>query len=309
MKLPKYIFFNGEYVDYQDAKIHVLSTANKFAATVYEGIRGYCSQNAEELFIFRYKEHIKRLFASMKIMRMENAYSEEEFKKILIDLIKKCDLKEDIHIRHQSLVLAENGAIDSTAPVGTMIAAIPTGRFFGDKQKKGVHACISSWRRISDNDMPPRIKTTGNYQNSRLVSLQAKEDGYDSGILLTNNGYVSEGAFANLFIVKNGQPITPLTTDSILEGVTRSTIIELFANEFNLKVIERHIERTELYTADEAFFCGSGAEVTPIASIDRYALNSAEEGSLASQISRLYIDIARGNLDKYKNWLTPVYKK
>lgn len=307
MSLPKYIFLNGEYVDYENAKIHVLSTANKFAATVYEGMRGYWSDRDDDLYIFRHEEHIDRLCASMKIMRMGNVYSKKDFRDILINLIKKCGIKEDIHIRHQSLVLAEDGAIDSRGPVATMIAAIPMGRYFGDKNIKGVNACVSSWRRISDNDMPPRIKTTGNYQNSRLVALQAKEDGYDVGILLTANGYVSEGAFANLFIIKNGQPITPATTDSVLEGITRLTMIELFDREFNLQVIERHIDRTELYTADEAFFCGSGAEVTPIASIDRYALNSLTEDSLTSQMSHLYADIARGNRKEYKNWLTPVY--
>ena len=308
MKLPKYLFLNGEYVEYEDAKIHVLTTANKFAAIVYEGMRGYWSEDKKELFIFRHKEHMDRLFASMKIMRMESPYTDEEYRNILIDLIKKNDTREDMHIRQQSLVLADNGAIDSTSPIGVMIAAMPMGRYFKEKNRKGINACVSSWRRISDNNLPPRLKATGNYQNSRIVSIQAKEDGYDAGILLTKDGYVAEGAIANLFIVKNGQPITSLTTDGILEGVTRSTVIELFEKEYGLKVIERHIDRTELYTADEAFFCGSGAEVTPISSVDRYELPSVREEAFSVKIQSTYLGVARGEFPKYDNWLTPVYR-
>jgi len=307
MKLPQYIFLDGEYVEYQDAKIHVLSTANKFAAVVYEGIRGYWNEEQQELYIFRHKEHLQRLFRSMKICRMESPYNYEQYKEILIKLIKKCNLREDIHIRQQSLVLADNGGIASTGPIGVMIAAVPMGRYFGS-EKKGINVCVSSWTRISDIALPPRIKCTGNYANSRLSSIQAKEDGYDEAILLTYQGYVSEGSVANLFIIIDGRPITPLATDGILEGITRATIIELFKTEHNLDVVERHIERTELYTAEEAFFCGSGAEITPIHSIDRHKLVNTREQSLTQAIRDTYSRVVTGQNSAYFNWLTPVYK-
>lgn len=307
MKLPEYIFLNDAFVKYEDAKIHVLSTANKFAAIVYEGIRGYWNDEQQELYIFRHKEHLDRLFRSMKICRMENPYSYEEYQRILTELIKKCNLKEDIHIRHQSLVLADNGGISSTSPIGTMIAAVPMGRYFGSN-KSGINVCVSSWRRISDISLPPRIKCTGNYANSRLSSLQAKADGYDEAILLTQQGYVSEGSVANLFIVKDGQPITSLATDGILEGITRQTIIELFKAEHNLDVIERHIERTELYTAEEAFLCGSGAEITPILSIDKHKLVNTQEQSLTQEVRDTYASVVTGRNTNYRQWLTPVYR-
>jgi len=306
MKSPKYIFLNGECVKYEDAKVHVLTTANKFAAIVYEGIRAYWNEEQEELFIFRHKEHIDRLFRSMKIARMSSPYSDDEYKEILINLLKKNELREDVHIRHQSLVIADNGALSSTGPIGVMIATMPLSRYYGD-EKKGINVCISSWRRISDNDLPPRIKCTGNYANSRLALIQAREDGYDDAIILTTNGHVAEGSGSNFFMIKNGQPITPMITNSILEGITRSTLIELFKEEHGLEVIERNIDRTELYTADEAFFCGSGVEITPILSVDKYKLSVDNIGPLTQEIKDTYFGVVRGEIPKYHQWLTSTY--
>lgn len=306
MKRPEFIFLNGEYLNYEDAKIHVLTTANKFAAIVYEGIRGYWNEDKQALFIFRYKEHIDRLFRSMKILRMEPPYKYDEYKEILINLIKKNNLREDVHIRQQSLVIADNGAINSTAPIGTMIAAVPLGRYFG-AEKKGLNVCISSWRRISDSVLPPRVKCTANYGNSRLASIQAKEDGYDEAIILTNEGHVAEGSVVNLFMVKGGIPITPMTTDGILEGITRATLIELFKEELGLEIVERNIDRTELYTADEVFFCGSAGEVSPILSIDKQKIGSGSEGPLTQTIRNTYLDVVKGKITKYDKWLITIY--
>jgi len=307
MNLPKYIFLNGEYVKYEDAKIHVLSTANKFATIVYEGIRGYWNEDRQELFIFRHKEHIDRLLRSMKLARMNSPYKYDDYKEILINLLKKNNFREDIHIRQQSLVLTDNGPLNSTSPVGTVIAAVPLGRYFG-AEKKGINVCISSWRRISDNNLPPRIKCTANYWNSRLASIQAKEDGYDEAIILTNEGNVAEGSVANMFIIKDGVPITPMVTNGILEGITRYTLIELFNSELGFQVTERQIDRTELYISDEAFFCGSGAEITPILSIDRFKIGDQNVGIMTNQIRDTYLDVVRGKIAKYEKWLTPTYE-
>jgi branched-chain amino acid aminotransferase len=237
MKLPDYVFLNGEYVKYEDAKIHVLTAANKFAAIVFEGIRAYWNEEKSELFIFRHKDHIDRLFRSMKIARMKSPYTYHEYKNIMIELLRRNEIREDVHIRQQSLVVADNGDICSTSPVGVMIAPIPLGRILA-AGKEGFNVCVSSWRRVSDLDLPPRVKCSANYGNSRLASIQAKEDGYEGAIFLTSSGHVAEGTTANLFIVANGQPITPMVTDGILEGVTRATLMELFKQEHGLDVVE-----------------------------------------------------------------------
>jgi branched-chain amino acid aminotransferase len=307
MQSPEYIFLNGEYARYKDAKIHVLTTANKFAAIVFEGIRAYWNEEKEELFIFRHKEHIDRLFRSMKIARMDSPYSYDEYKGILIELLKKNGIREDVHIRQQSLVMTDNGHIDSTSPIGIMIAPLPLGRFLSP-DKIGFRVCVSSWRRISDLDLPPRIKCSANYGNSRLASIQAKEDGYDEAIFLTSSGHVSEGTVANLFIIKDGQPLTPTITDGILEGVTRATLIQLFKEQYGLNVIERSIDRTELYTADEAFFCGSGFEISPIISVDKHRIGNGFEGPLTQKLRNTYFQVVRGNISEYYKWLTPTYE-
>jgi branched-chain amino acid aminotransferase len=168
--------------------------------------------------------------------------------------------------------------------------------------------CVSSWRRISDNVMPPRVKAGPNYHQSRMIIAQARVDGYEGAILLNERDKVSEGPYACLMIVRDGQPITSTITSGILESITRATLIELFAAELGLKVIEREIDRTELYIADEAFFCGSAAEILPITSVDRFPLGDGSVGPITRHIREVYLDVVRGKVPKYRHWLTPVYR-
>jgi branched-chain amino acid aminotransferase len=200
-----------------------------------------------------------------------------------------------------------DGPLLSTSPVSLTIAAIPYGSYFAAGEK-GLNCCVNSWGRISDNVFPPRLKAAANYHNSRLGGIQAKKDGYDGSIFLNQNGKVTEAEGSNFFMVRKGTPITPGITCNILEGITRSTLIRLFDRELHLQVIEREIDRTELYVAEEAFLCGSAAEVTPIISIDRRKVGDGKFGPVTEKIRKTYFDLVRGKLNGYEDWLLPVYK-
>jgi branched-chain amino acid aminotransferase len=301
---PKYLLKNGKIVPYGECTIHTLSTAVKYSAVVFEGLRAYWNDELAELFVFRLDEHLRRLSMSMRIVRMESPYTEEELKSQLLNLIKHNDLHEDLHIRIQVFVEAENGALSSTEPIGVTIAAMPHGRYV---EKQGIHCCVSSWTRISDDSCPPRVKCIANYHNARLALLQAQVDGYDDAILLDSQGKVTEGPGYNLFVVRDGIPTTCPTTSAILEGITRATLIELFHEVHDMSVVEREIDKTELYIAQEAFFCGSGAEVIPIYSVDRHTLSDGGPGPYTSLIRKTYFDVVRGKLRYREEWLTPVY--
>lgn len=304
---PRLLFFNGKNVPYEDANVHVLSTAFKYSATIYEGIRAYHNEETDQLYIFRLKEHLERLIDSASIAQIKLPYSTEEFTEILLRLIRENELRQDLHIRLSAYVGEDNGRLESVDSVGVVIAAMPMGRYDELAPTKGLSVCVSSWRRISDESMPPRVKTTGNYHNSRLALLDARAAGFQDAILLDQRGKVTEGPGYNIFVVKAGKVLTPPVTSGILEGVTRDTLIRLFSDFHDVEVVERDIDRTELYVADEAFFCGSGKEVTPIGSIDHRPLKAGELGAWTTRIKGTYFDVAKGRHDKYSDWLVPVY--
>ena len=297
----KYIFLNGKIVPYSEAKIHVMSPAMRYGSNVFEGIRGYWNEDKRKLYIFKLREPLKRLHNSMKLMRFEGTYAIEDLEKWTLDLVRQNEIREDMHIRIQVFLDGEGGGVDSRGPIGIAIITLPMGRFM---KEGGVTAMVSSWRRIDDSVMPPRIKCAANYQNNRLALIEANMHGYDTTILLNRDGKVTEEARACLFICRDQIPITPPLTYGILESITRETLLQLFLEEIGIKPLEREIDRTELYIADEAFFCGSGAEITPIISIDGYSL---DEGPITSSIKEVYFDIARCKTDKYNEWSIPVY--
>jgi branched-chain amino acid aminotransferase len=302
----KYIFLNGQLVPYADARIHVLTPAAKYGATVYEGIRGYWSPEENQIYLFRLDDHLRRLFHSMEMTWMKPPYSLEEFKGHVIHLIKKNDFEEDIHIRIMVFVLSDDGSMISTEPVGAAIAALPMGRITS-KSETGLRCAVSSWRRISDNSTPPRIKCAGNYQNSRLAGIQVSLDGYDNVIILNENGKVSEGAGSNIFLIRNGIPLTPSVTSNILEGITRDTIIRLFDEKHGLKTVEREIDRSELYVAEEIFYCGSASEIVPIISVDKHNISDGRPGPLTKAVKESYVNLVRGKIPDSRNWRVPVY--
>ena len=304
-KKAKFLWMNGKMVPFEDAVVHMLSPVARYGANVFEGIRVYWNEDEKQLYGFRLKEHYQRLLESTKLMRFNFETTIEACEKIFIELIRKNEFKEDLHARH-SIYADGFGPFSATEPVGTFVAAYPRERSFDIEN--GIRCTVSSWKRIDDNSIPPRIKCGSNYQNSRLSSIQAKEDGYDQPILLNANGKVAEAPGACFFMVRNGVVTTPPVTAGILESVTRATLLELFGKEFGLPVAEREIDRTELYVAQEAFLCGSGAEIVPIVSVDRLRVGDGKPGPVTKQMLTLFFNVVRGKNAAYKHWCTPIYE-
>jgi len=301
----RYLYLNGKLLPYDEARIHVQSAAVKYGASVFEGLRAYWNAAQGELYVFRLQEHIDRLFGSLRLMRMEHSYSREELASSILDVLRKNEVREDVHIRQTAYVEAD-GALDATGPVGLAVDA----RAHRVTQKPGIAVGVSSWTRISDGAMPPRIKCSANYQNGRLAMLEAKANGYEGALLLNSRGKLAEAPGACCFVVRGGVAITPPVTADILESVTRATLLELLPKELGLTTVEREIDRTELYVSEEAFLCGSGWEITPIVSVDRLPLgDGTRPGPITRRIQECYFAVVRGETPAYRSWLTPVWGK
>ncbi|MGS0746154.1 branched-chain amino acid transaminase [Syntrophomonas erecta subsp. sporosyntropha] len=300
------IWLNGIIIPLQEAKINVLSPTSQFGANVFEGIRCYWNDERQQLYAFRLSDHYKRLKNSIKMFRMEDKYTTDELQQGLIDVVKANGYKEDLAVR-QTVFIDGFGSWMSKGPTNMFIAPIPKGRTLGISEL-GMKCCISSWERISDRNISPKIKAGANYINSRMAQMEALENGYDSAIFLNDQGKVAEGPGSCLFIVRDNVLITPPLSASILESITRSTIIELAQKEFNIKVMEREIDRTELYLADEVFLCGSAMEVVPVLSIDKYKIAEERPGEITLNLRDKYLDIVRGKSEKYKEWIFPIYE-
>jgi len=293
---------NNEIVESDEVSFHPLSTALKYGAGVFEGLRGYWNADQERLHIFRLHEHLQRLQDSAKILRFSGMPSSAELAAGMEDVLRADNIATDVHIRVQVFVDEVGGFIDAQGPVRVLISAVPMGRH---NEGAGKHITVSSWRRITDSTMPPRIKSIANYENSRLALLEAQRHGYDDAVLLTADGHVSEGPGYNVFIRRGGQLITPSVTNGILEGVTRDSIIAL-ARSLDIDVVERSIDRTELYVADEVFFVGTAGEVTPILSVDRIEVGDGQFGEMTQRLRDVYLEVARNEREDSFGWLTTV---
>jgi branched-chain amino acid aminotransferase len=302
----KYVWQNGEIVPLEKATVNVLTPAVLFGANVFEGLVAYWNAEEKEIYCFRFADHFKRLFESLKIMRMSVPYTIEDFFNFAEEIIKANNFKEDIHLLHVVYV-DDIGGLFKHKKLGMYIAAQPHIKLTNVTQ--GMHCCTSTWMRISDLSSPPRVKCGPNYQNSRLSSLEADAKGFDWAIIMTNRGKVSEAPGGCLFMVRKGAVVTPPVTSDILESVTRDTLIHLFSKELGISVLEREIDRTELYIAEEVFLCGSGAEVTPMVSLDRINIGNGKVGPITQKIQKLYFDVVRGIHKGYSEWRTPVYTK
>lgn len=300
------VWLNGEIVHLNDAKINILAPTTQFGANVFEGIRAYWNEEEEQLYIFRLDDHIKRLKNSVKMFKLEEKYNEDDMKNAILDVIRAEDYRENVAIR-QTIFLDGMGSWSSKGPIGMFVAPIPKGMPSKEYNKKGLHCCVSSWRRISDQNISPRIKCGANYINSRMAQMEAWDNGYDCAIFMNEQGKIAEGPGSCIFIVRSGKLITPSLSSSVLESITRDTVIKM-AREMGIEVIEREIERTELYMCDEAFLCGSAMEITPVYSIDKYEINSGIQGELTELLHKRYLDIVTNREPWKKNWLTPVYK-
>jgi branched-chain amino acid aminotransferase len=290
-----------------EATINVLAPTSQFGANVFEGLRCYWNNEEQQLYIFRLEAHIKRLINSVKMFRMDLPYTKKELAESISDVVKGNNFKEDTAVR-QTIFIDGFGSWSSKGPTDMFVAPIPKGRQYGD-ENIGINCCISSWERINDNSLSPKVKVGANYINSRMAQMEAVRNGYDTTILMNNNGKISEAPGSCVFIVRDGRLITPPVTASILESITRETIIQIAREELELDVEERDIDRSELYIADEIFLCGTAMEVVPIITIDRLKVGDGVKGKLTSLVEDCYFQIVRGNNPKYKHWLTPMYNQ
>lgn len=299
------IWFKGNIINVNDAKINVLAPTSQFGLNVFEGIPCYWNEEEKQLYAFRLDDHYDRLMRSAKLLQLDCRYTKEDFKKAFIDVIKANEYDENLSVR-QTLFVDGFGSWGSEGPVEMFVAPIPRGKTSAEYNKKGLKCCVTSWRRISDETLSPRIKCGANYINSRVGQREALRNGYDTCIFLNEAGKIAEGPGSCFFIIKDGTIITPELTDSVLESITRDTVIQI-AKSQNIPVMERTIDRTELYTCDEAFLCGSAMEITSVLSIDGYVIGDGNMGSITKKIHLLYLDIARGYSKEFFDWVTPIY--
>jgi branched-chain amino acid aminotransferase len=303
---PTYLWWNGELVEWDRATVHVTAIGWSSVAAVFEGIRAYWNSDQEELHVFRLPEHMNRLGESMKMMRHESQWSIEALTDSIVELLRANEIREDTYIR--PLVYRGEGGGRGFSSFGGSTDILINTRPNPSHLLSGRHssACVSSWTRISDNVMPPRIKNVSNYRNGQLAGMEASLNGYDLALILNQQGKVAEGGGSCVMIVRNGKLITPDVTQSILESITRDALIQLARDEMGLDVVERAVDRTELYIADEIFMCGTAFEITPVSSVDKYTVGNGEIGPITHRLEELLNDSFRGLSGIRSEWRTPV---
>jgi branched-chain amino acid aminotransferase len=303
---PKFAFFEGNIVPISEAKIDIRTNALQYGTAIFEGIRSYWNKEKKCNFVFRMRDHFLRMQKNAKIMLIDIKYSPDELCDITVELLRKEDYKEDAYIRpfaYNSSLQIGPKLINTDKDL--FIYSIPLGEYLD--LSKGIDVCISSWTRISDNSIPPRAKISGSYVNSAIQKTEALMNGYDEAIVLSSDGqHVSEGSAMNIFMVRNKKLITPPINDDILEGVTRDTVIEIAKQKLDIETIERSIDRTELYLADELFFCGTGAQVSAIGSVDKRKIGNGKIGKITKKIQELYFKVVKNELEEYGSWCTKV---
>ncbi len=298
-------FFHGGFVPLRDANISVMTHALNYGTAVFEGIRAYWNADEGQLYALDLLPHYERIIRSARVLYMAVPYTPQQMADATLELLRRDRLQEDVYIRPLIYKSSELiGVRLHNLDADFTIFAIPFGKYIDTES--GVRAQVSSWRRTDDNAIPARSKITGAYVNSALAKSEAQLNGFDEAIVLTQDGHVSEGSAENLFIVRGGILVTPPVTDNVLEGITRKRLMSV-ANDLGIAVIERSIDRTELYSADEIFLCGTGAQVSPVIEVDRRTVGDGRPGPITSRLSRTYFDAVRGKADAYRSWVTPVY--
>lgn len=301
MDLPKHVFFEGKIVPFDEAKVSVATHAFNYGTAVFGGIRGYWNDNKKKLYIFRPYDHYRRLLNSGRMMNMQIPYDEEGLIQLTLDLVRMEGWQTDIYIR-PLIYKADLGIGVRLHDLRDelTIFSLPFQQYI--KNDTNAHVTISSWRRLDDNMIPARGKVSGAYANSALIKTDAQRSGFDEALVLNQNGHISEGSAMNIFMVRDGVVITPPVTDNILEGITRKTAMELAKNELGLPVLERSIDRTELFICDELFMTGSAAQIVAITKVDYRPVGNGEMGPVAGKIRELFADAVRAKLPKYAHW-------
>ncbi len=306
MMLPKFAYFKGEIVAYEDAKVGVMTHALNYGTGAFGGLRGYWNPEKEQLFVFRPHDHFTRLLNSAKLIAAQVDHTPETLLEVTLDLLRHEDYREDIYIRpliykaDEMIGVKLHGLTDELT-----IMAIPFSRYV--EHDEGAHVTFSSWRRIDDNAIPARGKLTGAYINSAFIKTDAVLGGFDEALVLTNDGHISEGSAMNVFMVREGKLVTPPVTENILEGITRRTIMTLARDLIGIEVVERPIDRTEVYLAEEFFMTGTAAQVTAVTMVDHRPIGSAEMGPITAELRSVFDDVVRGRKPAYSHWVEPVY--
>jgi len=305
-ELPSFAFFEGKIVPYSEAKVSVLTHALNYGTAAFGGLRAYWNEQEKQLFIFRPYEHFRRFLNSAKLLLMELDYTPESLTGIVCELLRKEDYRRDVYIRplaykaDEGIGVKLHGLRDALS-----IVSLPFDRYFANDTS--AHVTISSWRRVDDNTIPARGKIAGAYANSALIKSDAVMAGFDEALVLNQDGHISEGSAMNMFMVREGVLVTPPITDNILEGITRRTVIELAQEELGMTVVERPIDRTEVYLCEELFLTGTAAQITAATRIDHRPIGNGVMGPVAGRLRELFDDAVRGKLAKYHRWNVGVY--
>ena len=299
------VFFDNRLVPLRDAKVGILTHAFNYGTGVFEGIRGYRDENQRELFLVRPQEHYERWKRNCSILRIDVRPKPSVLCRITSALVRRNQFHTNVYVRPLAYKSAERIGVSPDGASAFAITALPFGDYIDSRA--GLHAGVSSWRRIADTAVPCRAKICGAYVNSALASDEARREGYDEAIFLTEDGHVAEGASCNIILLRGERLITPAVSEGILEGITRASVIELAQRELHLDVVERRVDRSELYVSDEVFFTGTAVELAPIVRVDHRPVGSGKIGPVAAELRRLYLEAARGANPTYKKWLFPVY--
>jgi branched-chain amino acid aminotransferase len=300
------VYFGGKYMPLREARVGILTHALHYGTGVFEGIRAHWDKAEEELLVLRQREHYERWKHNCGILRIHVAATVPELCAITVELMRRNAFHTNVYVRPLAYKSAERVGVSTDDQDAFAIVALPFGEYL--HSEKGLHAGVSSWRRIEDNAIPPRAKICGAYVNSALASDEAHQNGFDEAILLNEDGHVAEGATCNLFMVRNGKLISASITENALEGITRDSVMQLVRREIGMPIVERPIDRSELYVCDELFFTGTAVGIAPIVSVDHRPVKNGEIGEVTREIQRLYFEATRGHRKAYENWLTPVYQ-
>jgi len=300
------VYFENDIVPLSKARVPILTHALHYGTGVFEGIRGYWSDEAEEMYLLRCEDHYRRWIANCRVLGMDPQRSPTALAELTAELIRLNHFRTNVYVRPVCYMSSPRVGVRPDGKSSFFIVAIPFGVYL--PADNGIHAGVSTWRRVEDAAIPCRAKICGAYVNSVLATAEAQANGYDEAIFLNESGHVAEGASCNLFLVRDGKLITPSPSDNILEGITRAAIMEIAQRELHVEVAERSVDRTELYIADEVFLTGTAVEIAPVTRVDRRQVGDGRPGPLTLRLRRMFDDIVHGRGAAYARWLTPVYQ-
>lgn len=299
------VYFGGQYMPLSEVRVGILTHALHYGTGVFEGLRAHWDEPQHELFVLRAQEHYERWKQNCGILRIAVPASPEELARITVELMRRNHFQTNVYVRPIAYKCAERIGVCTDDQDAWAVIALPFGEYL--HAEKGLHAGVSSWRRIEDNAIPARAKICGAYVNSALASDDARRSGFDEAIFLNESGHVAEGATCNIFMVRKGKLITPPATENVLEGITRDSIMELARRELGLQVVERPIDRSELYVCEELFLSGTAVGIAPVVRVDHRPVKDGAVGAVVRQLQQAYFDATHGHSTAYRKWLLPVY--